>query len=95
MDRFKFKDDDIMLIDRLPAFGASRRSYQTLFKKDGPDNPFYQIIDSRSFINADDSLTNLSIFAKDFYGNETKAYFDIVNYNNVDIDLGNGRSFLL
>jgi len=87
LDRFKFNEDDIMLIDRLPAFGASRRSYQTLFKKDGPENPFYQIVDSRSSINIEDSPTNFSIFSKDFYGNETKAYFEIVNNNKIENDL--------
>ncbi len=94
LDSFKFKEDDIMLIDRLPAFGASRRSYQTLFKKDGPENPFYQIVDSRSSIVTEDSLTTFSIFVKDFYGNETKAYFEVSN-NRIENDSNNGLNMPL
>ncbi|GAB5409705.1 MAG: hypothetical protein BalsKO_20700 [Balneolaceae bacterium] len=74
LNDFRFEDDDVMFTDRIPAFGATRRSYQTLFKKDGPENPFYKINDPRTFINPGDSLANFTIFAKDYYGNETKAH---------------------
>tara|TARA_R110000868_G_scaffold383578_13_gene650798 strand:+ start:9709 stop:11529 length:1821 start_codon:yes stop_codon:yes gene_type:complete len=73
IDRFKFEEDDVMFTDRLAAFGASRRSYQTLFKKDGPINPFYRILDPRSTINLVDSVSEYTIFAKDYYGNTTMA----------------------
>lgn len=88
LDAFNFQEDDLMFIDRLPAFGATRRSYQTLFKKDGPKNPFYKIINPRTFINTSDSLAQFTIFAKDYYGNETKAYLTvdggILNYSNLN-----------
>lgn len=79
LNRFKFGEDDIMFTDRIAAFGASRRSYQTLYKKDGPENPFYLKIDPRATIHPRDSLTHFTIVAKDYYGNETKASLAIKN----------------
>lgn len=73
LDQFRFEEDDLMFLDRIPALGASRRSYQTLYKKDGPENPFYQILDPRAIINPSDSIAHFRIFARDFYGNETQA----------------------
>lgn len=73
LNEFTFDESETMFLDRLTAFNASRRSYQTLFKKDGPPIPFYEIVEDRAQINPADSLTTLTIIAKDFYGNETIA----------------------
>ncbi|MFV1884690.1 MAG: M23 family metallopeptidase [Balneola sp.] len=77
LDEFKFEEDDIMFLDRIPDMGANRRSYQTLYKKDGPTNPFYRIVDPRTSINPGDSIAWFTIFAKDYYGNESNAYFSV------------------
>ncbi|RNC86103.1 MAG: M23 family metallopeptidase [Balneola sp.] len=73
LDQFSFDEADLMFNDRVPAFGTSRRSYQVLFEKDGPQNPFYKIVDPRSIINPGDSLVNLMITVTDYYGNKTIA----------------------
>lgn len=77
LDEFTFNESETMFIDRLPAFKATRRSYQALFKKDGPKVPFYNLVDNRTKINPQDSIATLTIIAKDFYGNETVAYVSI------------------
>ncbi len=77
LDKFKFEEDDVMFTDRIPDISAYRRSYQTLYKKDGPPNPFYRIVDPRAYINPGDSISSFTIFAKDFYGNETTAEFQV------------------
>lgn len=73
LNEFTFNESETMFLDRLTAFNASRRSYQTLFKKDGPPIPFYEIVDDRTQINPGDSLAIFTIIAKDYYGNETVA----------------------
>ncbi len=75
LDQFKFEEDDVMFTDRIPDIGAHRRSYQTLYKKDGPENPFYEIVDTRTSINPSDAIASFTIFAKDYYGNKTEANF--------------------
>lgn len=75
LDQFKFTEDDVMFMDRIPDMGAYRRSYQTLYKKDGPPNPFYKIVDTRTSINPGDSIASFMVFAKDYYGNKTEASF--------------------
>ena len=77
LDQFRFEEDDLMFTDRIPDMGAYRRSYQTLYKKDGPPNPFYMVVNEESVIIPRDSIEWFTIFAKDFYGNETKAHFQI------------------
>lgn len=79
LDKFRFDEDNVMFTDRLPAFGATRRSYQTLFKKDGPKNPFYIIVDPRTNLHPSDSLVSYTIFAKDYYGNESRANLTLKN----------------
>ncbi len=82
IDRFSFDETDLMFNDRFPAFGASRRSYQVLFEKEGPSNPFYKIVDPRSAINLIDSVASFTISAVDFYGNTTKASVTINGSSN-------------
>lgn len=77
LDEFKFEEDDVMFLDRVSDMGAFRRSYQTLYKKDGPANPFYKIVGDHSTINPSDSVTYFSIFAKDYYGNKAHAHFSV------------------
>ncbi|MBO6523593.1 MAG: M23 family metallopeptidase [Balneolaceae bacterium] len=77
LDQFKFAEDDVMFMDRIPDMGAYRRSYQTLYKKDGPPNPFYKIVDRRTSINPGDSVASFIVFATDYYGNKTEASFGV------------------
>lgn len=83
MDRFSFQEDDLMLTDRLTSFGATRRSYQTLFKKDGPENPFYKIADPRTNINPEDSIARFELFVIDYFGNKTAAEIVIDGGNSL------------
>ncbi len=73
IDQFSFEETDLMFNDRFPAFGASRRSYQVLFEKEGPENPFYKIVDPRSSIDIIDSVASFTISATDYYGNSVNA----------------------
>ena len=77
LDEFTFKEDDVMFTDRIPSMGASRRSYQTLFKKDGPENPFYIKVTPKSILTPDDSNRVYRIITNDFYGNHTSAEFSV------------------
>lgn len=78
LDEFYFRNDDLMFQDRVAANGASRKSYQTLFQKDGPKTPFYEIVSENSKIGPSDSNTTYTIIARDYYGNETKAVLEVV-----------------
>lgn len=78
LDEFYFHNDDLMFQDRIAATGASRRSYQTLFQKDGPSVPFYRITDDQMYIVPGDSPESYLIFAADYFGNKTTAVVNIV-----------------
>lgn len=73
LDQFSFDEADLMFNDRFPAFGVSRRSYQVLFQKEGPKNPFYKSVTPESSIIPDTSTTHYTITATDYYGNATLA----------------------
>ena len=79
INEFSFDEDDLMLNDRLTAFGDHRRTFQTLFKKDGPENPFYIKVDPKTVINSANSPADLRIVAKDYYGNESEVSVLILN----------------
>ncbi len=87
LDQFKFDEDDVMFTDRIPAMGASRRAYQTLYKKDGPDNPFYLTVTPESILTPTDSSKIYTVFANDFYGNHSSATFS-VEKSEQNIDSG-------
>ena len=77
LDEFKFEEDDLMLNDRLTSFRDYRRTYQTLFQKDGPENPFYLKVDPDTRIHPTDSLTQYTIIARDYFGNEAKGIISV------------------
>lgn len=90
LDEFRFSEDDLMFQDRIAATGATRKSYQTLFQKDGPTVPFYLITDPGTFINPGDSMARFTIFAKDYFGNETTAVVNVDGGNlNGNLPPGN------
>lgn len=73
LDEFSFDEDDLMLNDRLTAFGDYRRTFQTLFKKDGPENPFYIKVDPTTVIIPGESTKDFRVIAKDYFGNESEV----------------------
>lgn len=93
IDEFRFEEADLMFNDRIQALGATRRAYQTLYKKDGPENPFYRFVDDRSKINPGDSIASFTLFAKDFYGNESTAKLILDGSYNFPIKTSEEKPF--
>lgn len=67
---FDFDQSEQMFLNRVPAPGSSRRSFQRLFLKNGSDHPF--IIRNKEFSKGN-FLSAYKIIARDFYGNEAMA----------------------
>lgn len=84
LSKFRFDEDEIMFTDRLPAYRATRRSYQTLFKKDGPVNPFYKSVKPETIIQPHDSLEKYTLIITDYYGNETRAKLSIQKSDGIN-----------
>ncbi|MCG8372915.1 MAG: M23 family metallopeptidase [Balneolales bacterium] len=78
IDQFNFEETETMFLDRYPAPGQHQRSYQKLFKTDGPEIPFHEIIESQSIIIPQDSTSTYEVFAKDIYGNTTKIHVEVI-----------------
>ena len=80
LDEFKFEEDDLMLNDRLTAYRDYRRTYQTLFKKDGSENPFYLKVEPDTRIQPKDTLTEYTIIAKDYFGNTAEGVLSVKHF---------------
>lgn len=81
LDAFDFEEAETMFQDRLPAPGAYRRSFQTLFKKDGPPIPFHKSWSTQSAINPTPQRAEYTLIVNDIYGNRKKAGFRVQRSN--------------
>lgn len=79
LNQFSYDEDQYMFLDRAAPFGSSRRGHQRLFQKDGPDIPFYKIVEPRSMIDTKLNEGQYRITASDYFGNRATALFTIAN----------------
>ncbi|MCR9132647.1 MAG: M23 family metallopeptidase [bacterium] len=70
---FHFDEAITMPLDRIAAFGASRRSFQTLFDNSITKVPFYKQKYGNGLIMPDSVFKEYLITVSDFYGNKTLA----------------------
>ncbi len=75
---FHFDDASTMPLDRIAAYGASRRSFQTLFDNSQTAVPFYSSKYGNGFIHPDSMPNKYEITVSDIYGNSTLATFELV-----------------
>ncbi len=77
-DSFNFEETHTMFIDRIPAFGAYRRSYQTLFQEEDIKVPFYTSSLNNGILIPTDDSTLYTIRINDFYQNTTEVNFELI-----------------
>tara|TARA_Y100001935_G_scaffold254275_1_gene262764 strand:+ start:26599 stop:28419 length:1821 start_codon:yes stop_codon:yes gene_type:complete len=78
IDSFNFEEANTMFLDRIAAYGASRRSFQPLYKKDGPDIPFYDKVKNKGLITPTTDTTGYEIITTDFFGNTRISTFQMI-----------------
>ena len=74
---FHFDDAPTMPLDRITAYGASRRSYQTLYDDSDVEVPFYDRNFGNGFITPESVQRAYKIAVSDIYGNTTTASFQL------------------
>jgi hypothetical protein len=77
-DSFDFEDAGTMFIDRIPAHGAYRRSFQTLFQEGSASVPFYGSNINQGILIPNEDSTDYRIVVNDIYGNETEIQFKLI-----------------
>lgn len=75
---FNFNEASTMFVDRIAAYGAYRRSYQTLFDEELAGVPFYQSSIRDGIINPTDTLTSFTISVNDIHGNQTTVQLELI-----------------
>ncbi len=82
IDALEFSQGDAMFVDRLKAPGSRRRSYQAFFPQEGPEVPFYKKVRPGpgvgGALDPSDSIQRFELLVKDFHGNESRAYYELV-----------------
>ncbi len=87
-DSFGFDEAETMFIDRIQAYGAYRRSYQTLFQEESLKVPFYKSTKNNGVLTPKKNQTSYAIIVNDIYGNSTKIDFDLQEASFVhDVDV--------
>jgi hypothetical protein len=77
-DYFSFADGGNMFLDRsYPILAQTRRGYQRLYRVQGNRLPFYQKAVNEGILNLDEGRHEVTIIAKDIYGNESSARLTI------------------
>lgn len=75
IDSLNFNSTETMFLDRIPALGAYRRSYQTLFSLDGPPISFQK--KALTYLLPGDSSSHYQIRLSDINGNQNFADFTL------------------
>jgi hypothetical protein len=84
-DSFDFNESETMFIDRIPAHGKSRRSYQTLFFEEPTPVPFYGENINKGVLEPSNDTTLYQIKVSDINNNTTAINFELIN-RTFDID---------
>lgn len=84
-DFFDFNESETMFIDRIPAHGKSRRSYQTLFFEEPTLVPFNGENINDGVLEPSNDTTLYQIKVSDIYNNTTTINFELIN-RTFDID---------
>lgn len=75
IDSFSYAGTRQMFLDRVYSILKKRnRGFQRLYRHDGNDLPFYEVAKPNAKLNLPVGLHKFEITARDFYGNQTKAY---------------------
>jgi len=77
-DSFNFDEAETMFIDRIAAYGATRRSYQTLFKDENFDVPFYKQMINNGILKPTKDSVEYIIRVNDIYDNVTELQFQLL-----------------
>ncbi len=74
VDTFNYRDASQMFIDRVyPLLRDKRQGFQRLFVMNGNHLPFYQTNGTRGVVDLPEGEHELTIIAKDYYGNRSIA----------------------
>lgn len=76
-DEFDFDEASTMFIDRIAAYGAYRRSFQTLFNEEAVNVPFYKSATNRGILVPSETAKEFSILVNDYYNNSTSISFKL------------------
>ena len=78
VDSFSYSETDQMFIDRVyPILQENDSGYQRLFVADGNSLPFYQTGKNNGTIDLPPGSYDVTITAKDYYGNKSTAKLDL------------------
>lgn len=86
IDSFSYSGTRQMFLDRVYSILKKRnRGFQRLYRRDGNELPFYEIAKPNAKLNLPVGLHSYEIIARDFYGNQTKAYgrLNVLATNNL------------
>jgi hypothetical protein len=84
-DYFSFADGGNMFLDRsYPILAQTRRGYQRLYRVHGNRLPFYHNLVNEGVLNLDEGYHEITIVAKDIYGNESRASVSVHSQSRSD-----------
>ena len=80
-DSFDFDQAETMFIDRIPAYGAYRRSFQTLYHEGNIQVPFYKETVNKGVLYPNEDQKTYTITVDDIYKNSTRITFTLQEGN--------------